>query len=160
MSEPLALLPHRPPLRLVEGIALPPANGTEPAEKHREIVARGGFDPVFPFVLDGEVPVLWALEFAAQATILLSAPCDQATATEQARPVGGPAIGYLVHLRNVECMRPTVPHDAKLLAAVTQKGRMGPMALFSVRVWIEGPTPDEADGEIVLTGQLGTHAGP
>src|SRR5262245_14624497 len=121
------LLPHRPPMRFVEGIEMQMEDGVACAVRVPERSA---------FTAGGSSPALVALEMAAQSAAVFEALL-------RARDTGGSRarIGYLVGARDVRFARPRLPADRTLSAVVRLSGIAGPLSTY---------TFDIADGSAVV----------
>jgi predicted hotdog family 3-hydroxylacyl-ACP dehydratase len=128
------LLPHRPPMRFVEGIERETDGGVVCAVRvsERSAFSAGGF-----------APALVALEMAAQS----AAVCE---ALRRFREVGdtGARVGYLVGARDVRFARARVPAGETLFAAVRLSGIALPLCTYAF---------DVARGsEVVASGTVST----
>ncbi len=128
------LLPHRPPMRMVEAIEGEPEDGLD-CTAH--IVAGSAFDSM------GTAPALVALEMAAQTAALFEAL--------RRRREGGPAgarLGYLVGARDVAFGCTQVPVGERLRAAVRLSALALPLSNYVFEVTRED--------EVVASGTLST----
>ena len=132
------LLPHRPPMRLVEAIESEMDGGVSCAVRVPE---RSAFDAA------GSAPALVALEMAAQA-----AAASEALRRFREEGVAGPRVGYLVGARDVEFTRARVPVGESLHATVRLSGMALPLCTYAF---------DVARGtEVVARGTLSTWLTP
>ena len=128
------LLPHRPPMRFVEGIETETEGGVVCAVRVPEQSV---------FTERGSAPALVALEMAAQS----AAVCE---ALRRFREAGGAGaqVGYLVGARDVRFARARVPAGETLFAAVRLSGIALPLCTYAF---------DVARGsEVVASGTLST----
>lgn len=114
------LLPHRPPMRFVEGIA---------AETDDEVVCAVRVPERSAFSEKGSAPALVALEMAAQSAAV-------SEALRRIRETGGegPRVGYLVGARDVRFARARLPADETLFAAVRVSGVALPLCTYAFEV--------------------------
>jgi predicted hotdog family 3-hydroxylacyl-ACP dehydratase len=132
------LLPHRPPMRLVEEIESEMDGGVSCAVR---VPGRSAFDAA------GSAPALVALEMAAQA-----AAASEALRRFREAGVAGPRVGYLVGARGVEFTRARVPVGETLHATVRLSGMALPLCTYAF---------DVARGrEVVARGTLSTWLTP
>jgi predicted hotdog family 3-hydroxylacyl-ACP dehydratase len=132
------LLPHRPPMRMVETIESETDDGVECAAR---VPAGSAFDS------GGTAPVLVALEMAAQTAALFEA-LRRLRETGQA----GARIGYLVGARDVGFGRARVPVGQAFRAAVRLSGMALPLSTYAFEV--------AQEGEVVASGTLSTWLKP
>jgi len=128
------LLPHRPPMRFVEGIATETDGGAVCAVRvpERSAFSAGGF-----------APALVALEMAAQS----AAVCEALRRFREAGDAGA-RVGYLVGARDVRFARALVPAGETLFAAVRLSGIALPLCTYAF---------DVARGsEVVASGTVST----
>lgn len=114
------LIPHRPPLRLVEEIV---------GECGGEFICRGRIP--LELAADGWTSPLLAVELGAQAAAVLGA-------LERARAEGdaeAPPIGYLVTIRDAQIAAPAIRAGEPLTARVRQAGSVHPLTKYAVSVW-------------------------
>jgi predicted hotdog family 3-hydroxylacyl-ACP dehydratase len=114
------LLPHRPPMRFVEGVDTETDGG---------IVCAVRIPEPGPFTEGGSAPALVALEMAAQ-----SAAVFEALRRHRAAEGGGARVGYLVGARDVRFERARVPAGATLSAAVRLSGIVLPLCTYAFDV--------------------------
>jgi len=114
------LLPHRPPMRFVEGIETETDGG---------IVCAVRIPEQSPFTERGSAPALVALEMAAQ-----SAAVFEALRRFRAAEAGGARVGYLVGARDVRFARARVPAGETLFAAVRLSGIALPLCTYAFDV--------------------------
>jgi len=114
------LLPHRPPMRFVEGIEAEPDGG---------IVGAVRIPEQSPFTERGSAPALVALEMAAQSAAVL-----EALRRFRAAEGGGARVGYLVGARDVRFARARVPAGETLFAAVRLSGIALPLCTYAFDV--------------------------
>ncbi|HUD71594.1 MAG TPA: hypothetical protein VMQ62_06490 [Dongiaceae bacterium] len=129
-----ALLPHRPPMRMVESIE---AEAEDGLECRARIAAGSAFDS------SGTAPALVGLEMAAQTAALFE--------SLRRRRAGGPAgalLGYLVGARDVQFACTRMPVGESLRATV----RLSAIALPLCHYAFEVARP----GEVVASGTLST----
>ena len=113
------LLPHRAPMRFVDGIAGEAEDGLSCTARIPEACA---------LVRDGVAPAVVALEAAAQTAAVWEA-------LRSLRSGGaGSHMGFLVSARDVELHAATVPAEATLLASVRLVAHAGPLAHYRVEV--------------------------
>jgi 3-hydroxymyristoyl/3-hydroxydecanoyl-(acyl carrier protein) dehydratase len=125
-----ALIPHRPPMRLVRSVL-----GV--AEDGATCLARVPHQ----LVAGTSASALFALESAAQSAAVWQA---------LRRPAGeGPRVGYLVSLHDVTFHCGTVPVDVDQLATVRLEAAAPPLTHYAVEVI--------AEGAVVLRGTIGTY---
>jgi 3-hydroxyacyl-[acyl-carrier-protein] dehydratase len=133
-----ALLPHRPPMRLVEGFVGEAEDGATclariPAGSG---LARGGL-----------APAVALLEAAAQ-----TAAAWEGLRRSRAGPGDaghGPRVGYLVSAREVVLDRGAIPVEEPLQATVILEAHAAPLAHYAVTVAFRG--------EVALRGKIGTY---
>jgi len=128
------LLPHRPPMRLVEAIESATDDGVVCAVRLPEGCV---------FNERGTAPALVTLEMAAQS----AAACE---ALQRARRGGaaGPRLGYLVGARDVRFAGARVPVGEPLLASVRLTGIALPLCTYDFEV--------ARNSEVVASGTLST----
>ena len=128
------LLPHRPPMRFVEGIETEIESGVVCAVRipERSPISAGSF-----------APALMALEMAAQSAAVYEA-LGRFRKTEEA----GARIGYLVGARDVRFTRAQVPAGETLFASVRLSGMALPLCTYSFDV--------AQESEVVASGTLST----
>lgn len=128
------LLPHRPPMRMVEAIEAESGDGLACSAR---IPAGSAFDT------DGAAPALVALEMAAQTAALFEA-------LRRVRDGGsaGARLGYLVGARDVGFGRATLPVGAAHRAAVRLAAAALPLSSYTFEV--------SREGEVVASGTLST----
>jgi predicted hotdog family 3-hydroxylacyl-ACP dehydratase len=133
-----ALLPHRPPMRLVAGI-----------EKLRDdgVVCTARLEEDGPFTVNRSAPALAAIEMAAQAAAVFAGlrSADEPGPEE-------PRAGYLVGARGVRFFRAAIPAGAVCTAAVRWSGRAAALSAFEFEV--------ACGGESVAAGTLSTWLTP
>ncbi|HEU4400642.1 MAG TPA: hypothetical protein VFT43_00925 [Candidatus Polarisedimenticolia bacterium] len=128
------LLPHRPPMRLVEGIEAETDGGAVCAVRLPERSA---------LAEKGSAPALVALEMAAQSAALF-----EALSRLRETRTAGARLGYLVGARDVRFARPRVPAGRTFLATVRVSGNAPPLCTYTFEV---------ADGgEVVASGTVST----
>jgi len=128
------LLPHRPPMRLVEGIE---------AETDGGVVCSMRVPERSAFTERGSAPALIALEMAAQ-----SAAVFEALLRFRGAEGGGARVGYLVGARDVRFARDRVPVGQTLFAAVRLSGNAPPLCTYDFDV--------AGSGGMVAAGTLST----
>jgi predicted hotdog family 3-hydroxylacyl-ACP dehydratase len=114
------LLPHRPPMRFVEGIE---------AEMDGGVVCSVRVPERSALTERGSAPALVALEMAAQ-----SAAVFEALLRFRRGEGGGARVGYLVGARDVRFARHRVPAGATLFAAVRISGIAPPLSTYAFDV--------------------------
>ncbi len=128
------LLPHRPPMRFVEGVVTETDGGVVCAASvpERSAFSAGGF-----------APALVAVEMAAQS----AAVCESLRRFREAKDTGVP-VGYLVGARDVrfDCAR--IPVGVTLFAAVRLSGVAMPLCTYAFDV--------AQGGEVVASGTVST----
>jgi predicted hotdog family 3-hydroxylacyl-ACP dehydratase len=128
------LLPHRPPMRFVEGIETETDGGVVCAVR----VPAGS-----AFSAGGFAPALVALEMAAQ-----SAAVWEALRRFREAGVAGARVGYLVGARDVRFARARVPAGETLFAAVRLSGISLPLCTYAFDVAL--------GSEVVASGTMST----
>jgi predicted hotdog family 3-hydroxylacyl-ACP dehydratase len=126
-----ALMPHRPPMRLVTGIDEVRDDG---------VVCTACLAERGPFTLEGPAPALVAIEMAAQAAAVFAG----LRAAEKAVP----RAGYLVGARDVRFFRAGIPAGTVCTAAVRAAGGAGALSAFEFEV--------ACGGDSVAAGSLST----
>ncbi|MEE8522926.1 MAG: hypothetical protein V3T72_03260 [Thermoanaerobaculia bacterium] len=116
------LIPHRPPILLVEKIVRFGAG---------ELVCRGVLPAYDRSRRPTAAPPFLALELAAQTAAVLAA-LEGGESPSQAG-----AIGYLAAIRDARFLTPEIPAGRRLLATVRSAGRMPPLRTYSVEVALE-----------------------
>ena len=114
------LLPHRPPMRFVEGIEM---------ETDGEVVCSARVPERSAFTERGSAPALVALEMAAQ-----SAAAFEALVRFRKGGDAGARVGYLVGARDVRFARARVPAGVTLFAAVRLSGIAPPLSTYDFDV--------------------------
>jgi 3-hydroxyacyl-[acyl-carrier-protein] dehydratase len=114
------LLPHRPPMRFVEGIETETDGG---------VVCSVRVPKKSAFTERGSAPALVALEMAAQ-----SAAAFEALVRFRKGGDAGTRVGYLVGARDVRFARARVPAGVTLFAAVRLSGIAPPLSTYSFDV--------------------------
>ncbi len=128
------LLPHRPPMRFVEGIEM---------EMDDRLVCAVRVPERSAFAEAGSAPALVTLEMAAQSAAVL-----EALLRFRETRVPGVRVGYLVGARDVRFARARVPAGETLFAAVRLSGIALPLCTY---------TFDVAQGsEVVASGTVST----
>ena len=114
------LLPHRPPMRFVEGIETETDGGVVCAVRvpGRSAFSAGGF-----------APALVAIEMAAQS----AAVCEALRRFREAGDAGA-RVGYLVGARSVRFSRARVPAGETLFAAVRLSGIALPLCTYAFEI--------------------------
>jgi len=132
------LIPHRPPMRLVETVL---------GEADEGATCRGRVSRACALVSGGTAPALVALEAAAQTAAVWEA-------LRRSRAEGAPSarIGYLVSAHDVTIHRATIPADTDLYASVRLSGLAGPLSQYAIEVVTEGT--------VALRGTIGTYLSP
>lgn len=138
--DPADLLPHRPPMLMIEAIE-------EEADGGVACVARLPRGNVFD--TGGTAPALVALEMAAQTAAVFEALRRYRDTLQE-----GPRIGYLVGARDVEFGRARVPVGEALRAAVRVSGMALPLSTYAFEV--ARRDEDARQGEVVASGTLST----
>ena len=133
-----ALVPHRPPMRLVERFV-------DEAEDGATCVAR--IAEGCGFAQGKAAPAIALLEAAAQ-----TAAAWEALRRSRLASAGAPRIGYLVSARDVVLDRATVPVDTPLQATVRLDAQAPPLTHYAVSVTVLG--------RIALRGRMGTYLEP
>ena len=135
-----SLIPHRPPILLVERIV----------EVEAEAIVCEGRVPTPSSLAGGDstTPLL-AVELAAQAAAVL-AGLGRAVESDAGPDAGAsPPIGYLASLRTVRCHQPTLPAGQTLRASVRRTGGIANLNLYAAEV-------TTADGRPLVTATFGT----
>jgi predicted hotdog family 3-hydroxylacyl-ACP dehydratase len=114
------LLPHRPPMRFVEGIEVETDGG---------VVCSARVPEQSAFTERGWAPALVALEMAAQ-----SAAAFEALLRFRGAEGGGARVGYLVGARNVRFARQRVRAGETLFAAVQLSGMAPPLTTYDFEI--------------------------
>ena len=130
------LLPHRPPMLLVESIL----------ERGAGFVAcRGRITRDTPLAGESGISSLLGLELGAQASALLDPePADPA-----------PRAGYLVFIRRATLHRATLPLAVPLRVEARLLGGAGGLRIVQVRI-----APEEEPDVTLAEGELGTFVPP
>lgn len=128
------LLPHRPPMRLVESVVAETTDG---------LVCAARVPAACALAHDGRAPVLAAIEAAAQTAALWEA-------LRRSRAGGaGARIGYLVALRDVAFYAERILVDAPFAAAVRLEAAAPPLTHYRIAAW--------CGGEALLQGTIATY---
>jgi len=114
------LLPHRPPMRFVEGVVEQSDDGVVCAVS---VPGRSAFDT------GGLAPALVAIEMAAQS----AAVCESLRRSREEK-TGGARLGYLVGARDVVFERARVPVGETLFAAVRLSGIALPLCTYGFEI--------------------------
>ncbi len=130
-----ALIPHRAPMLLVEGVVETFTGG---------LVCRGRIPAGGPIAGRAAASVFLGLELAAQTAAVHQA-------LESGAGGGEPAVGYLASIKNARFQVPELPAGQPLLATVRAVGRLPPLAMYAVEVALE------EDGGELLTATLSTY---
>jgi predicted hotdog family 3-hydroxylacyl-ACP dehydratase len=130
-----ALLPQRPPMRLVTAILEETAEG---------LVCEARIPAACALVAGGSAPTLAAVEAAAQAAALW-----EGVRRWRESPSAGPRIGYLVALRELAFFTARIPAEAPLVASVRLDAAAPPLTHYAVEV--------DHDGAAVLRGKIATY---
>lgn len=130
-----ALVPHRPPMRLIESFLGEAENGATCLARLTQGCG---------FAQGGAAPAIAMLEAAAQ-----TAAAWEALRRSRGTAGGTPRIGYLVSAREVVLDRATVPVGAAMEATVRLDATAPPLAQYLVRVAVSGRT--------ALRGRIGTY---
>lgn len=130
-----ALVPHRPPMRLVERFLGEAEDGATCLAR----IAESG-----AFAQGAAAPAIAMLEAAAQ-----TAAAWEALRRSRVASGGEPRIGYLVSARDVVLDRATVPVEADLHATVRLDAHAPPLSHYVVSVAVLG--------KIALRGTIGTY---
>ena len=131
------LLPHRPPMLLVQEVVELGEAG---------LVCDGRIPADNPFVEDGKAPAVFGLELAAQAAGVL-----EALRRIREGASGPPRAGYLVSLKRARFATPFLDADRALRVNVRTIGAIGQLAM------VEAVVRDEGGAELV-TGTLSVWA--
>ncbi len=129
-----ALLPHRPPMRLVESVVAETAEG---------LVCTARVPAACALAHHGFAPALAGIEAAAQTAAVWEALRRSRSGAAGAR------IGYLVALRDVALYAERIPVDVPLLAAVRLEAAAPPLTHYRVEAWF--------DGKALLQGTIATY---
>ena len=111
------LIPHRPPMRLINEII---------GEVDGAFVCRGRIPA--ELVVDGAASPLLGLEMGAQAAAVLGA-LDRSTGEDEA-----PRIGYLVSIRDAHFEAAELPAEQALTVRVRSLGGFHPLATYEISV--------------------------
>jgi len=136
LHDPLALLPHEGPARLVTSVVSIGEEG---------IVCEGRVGPHGPYDVAGRCASYVCLELAAQATALLEALRPERTAAS-------PRVGYLVRARHVRFARPEFAAGEPLRASARRIASAPPLFVYRVEV-------GDGAGEL-LSGEIATFVPP
>lgn len=129
------LIPHRPPILLVERIVEVLDGG---------LVCEGRIPADGPFA-DGErASAFLGIELAAQSAAVLEA-------LRHGLGGGPPPIGYLTSIREGRFEVPALPAGRPLLATVQRKGGVAPLALYSAEVKLA------EDARLLVTATFSTY---
>ena len=128
------LLPHRPPMRFIEGID---------AEMDDGVVCAVRVPGRSAFTEDGSAPALVAVEMAAQ-----SAAVFEALRRSRQEEGAGPRIGYLVGARDVRLARARVRADKTFSATIRLSGVAPPLCTYVFSV--------EEGREVIASGTMST----
>jgi predicted hotdog family 3-hydroxylacyl-ACP dehydratase len=134
---PAQLLPHRPPMLLVEEVEEATDDG---------VACLGRVPDDHPYAAGGVAPVVLGIEVCAQAAAVWAGLRARASDPEGAAV----AEGYLTTLREVSFAEHELPAGVALRARVTLDSRMGPLAVYRARL------ERADDGGLVLEGTLST----
>lgn len=116
------LIPHRPPILMVEEIV----GGGE-----GELICRGALRCNAPSVQGAMMSPILALELAAQtAAVLAALETGEAPANEA-------GVGYLAAIHDARFLQPEIPMDRQLLATVRRLQKMRPLYKYAVHVALE-----------------------
>ena len=129
-----SLLPHRPPMRFIEGVE---------AELDDGLVCAASVPGRSAFAEDGSAPGIVAVEMAAQCAAVFEAL--RRTRKDEG---AGPLIGYLVGARDVRFARGRVEADRSFLATIRQSMNAPPLSTYGFAV--------EDGVELVASGSLST----
>jgi predicted hotdog family 3-hydroxylacyl-ACP dehydratase len=111
-----ALLPHRPPMRLVTSVVRESADG---------LTCTACIPAACALVADGFAPALAGVEAAAQTAAAWEA-------VRRSRDAGGaqPRVGYLVGMRDVAFLAERIPADETALASVQLEAAVPPLTHY------------------------------
>ncbi len=130
------LIPHRPPMLLVERIVEVSDGG---------MVCRGRVPAAGPLAAGGVASPLLGLELAAQTAAVLEAFHSRRD------DAGEPRIGYLASIREARFRLPQLPAGRPLRATVRSRGAVPPLATYEVGVALE------EDGSVLVSGSISTY---
>jgi 3-hydroxymyristoyl/3-hydroxydecanoyl-(acyl carrier protein) dehydratase len=119
-----AVLPHREPMLLVEGVMEFGGEGG---------TCLGRVGPDAPLVMNGEVPAVALVEVAAQSLAVLEG-------VRRGFQASSPAVGYLVGISDAVMMRRSVPVGAAVIASVRRSAVVPPLVQAEASVSLG---PDE-----------------
>ncbi len=128
------LIPHRPPMLLVESIVEVIAGG---------IVCRGRVPADGPFAAGGNASSVLGIELAAQAAAV-SAALDRSDGS-------GERIGYLTSIRGARFEVRSLPAGRPLLATVRPRGGVAPLSMYEIEVRLE------EDGSELVSATISTY---
>lgn len=111
------LIPHRPPMRLIEEVLGESAEG---------FVCRGRIPAELS--TDGAASPLLGLEMGAQAAAVLAALGREGVAG------GEPGLGYLVSIREARFECPELPAERLLTVRVRATGGVLPLTTYEIRI--------------------------
>jgi 3-hydroxyacyl-[acyl-carrier-protein] dehydratase len=130
-----ALLPHRPPMRLIDSIVRETVDG---------LVCTAHVSPACALAEHGVAPALAGVESAAQTAAVWEA------LRRWRQGNGGPArIGYLVALRDLSLFAEHVAADAPMLTAVRLEAAAPPLTHYRVETCV--------GGKVLLRGTIATY---
>jgi len=98
-----------------------------------------------PYVVEGRVPALLVVDFAAQAAGVLIGLLKAA----ETEDLPHPKLGFLVGLRETRLLVPEVAVDQPLEAQVRLEAQMGDLSTFSFTVTLDGE--QAAEGRLSLS---------
>jgi predicted hotdog family 3-hydroxylacyl-ACP dehydratase len=142
-----ALLPHRPPMRLIASIVRETAEG---------LVCMARVPPGCGLAHDGVASALAGVEAAAQAAALWEAVRRSRQGPGPGPGSGprlgsGPRIGYLVAIRDLTLFAGQVAVDAPMLASVQLEAAAPPLTHYRIETWI--------GAKLLLRGTIATYLG-
>ena len=130
------LIPHRPPMRLIEEIV---------GEVDGVFVCRGAIPTELAF--DGFASPMLGIEMGAQAAAVMAALDQQPRGDDGQEP----AIGYLVSIRAATFETQNLPAEQPMTVSVRSLGGVRPLASYEISI-----TPSGSD-ESCLSATIGTY---
>jgi 3-hydroxyacyl-[acyl-carrier-protein] dehydratase len=130
-----ALLPHRPPMRLVDSLVRETADG---------LVCTARVPPACALAEHGVAPALAGVEAAAQTAAVWEALRRWRRGND-----GAVRIGYLVALRDITLFAEHVAADAPMLTAVRLEAAAPPLTHYRIETCV--------DGKVLLRGTIATY---
>jgi predicted hotdog family 3-hydroxylacyl-ACP dehydratase len=132
-----ALLPHRPPMRLVTSIV---------RETHEGLVCAARVPAGCGLARGGVASALAGVEAAAQA-----AAAWEALRRSREGSDSGPRIGYLVAIRDLALFATQVAVGARMIACVQLEAAAQPLTHYRIETWVQA--------KLLLRGTIATYLG-